>query len=139
MVMAMNISKPAARSPNDTSLSLTQSSSGDTIILNDAPPPIGSAVNGLSLWRTILDIHGREILECANGQFLDLTMAFRLKTISARDLVSLLAKAGRLGYREANIVEGDAADPPVHELPTQRIDLVVISDTEQEPSGDDKN
>jgi hypothetical protein len=42
-------------------------------------------------------------------------MTLWLKTISVRDPVSLLAKAGRLGYRETDIVEGDAADPPVHE------------------------
>ena len=43
-------------------------------------------------------------------------MALRLETISARDLVHLLAKAGRLGYKETDVVEDDAGDPLVHEV-----------------------
>jgi hypothetical protein len=51
------------------------------------------------------DTHGKEILECVSEPFLDLATALRLETINARDLVSLLAKAGRLGYRDTNIIE----------------------------------
>jgi hypothetical protein len=82
---------------------------------HETPAPKGTAANGPSLWRTILDTHGREILECASDQFLDLAIALRLETISARDLVELLAKAGRLGYMETDIIESDAVDPLARE------------------------
>jgi hypothetical protein len=112
----MNISKPAALSPIDTSSGLTKPSSSDTIILKDGTPPIGSSTNGLSLWRSILDTHGREILECASNQFLDLAVVLRLETTGASDLGILLAKAGRLGHGPTDVIEGDVVDPLVHEL-----------------------
>lgn len=108
----MNISAPSSI---DTSSSLTQPSSSDTLAPKDAAPPIRGATNGPSLWRSILDTHGKEILECASDQFLDLATALRLKTINARDLVSLLAKAGRLGFRETDVVEDETVGPLTHE------------------------
>ena len=48
-------------------------------------------------------------------QFLDLAVATWLETISARELVHLLVKAGRLGYRETDVVENDADGPLVHD------------------------
>ena len=65
------------------------------------------------LWRTILDAHGREILDCASDQFLDLALSRRLKTIEARELVSLLARAERLGYIEMDVVDHDETACPV--------------------------
>ena len=112
----MNISKPTALSSYESSCGLTRPSSSDAVTSKDAPAVIESAANDLSLWRTILNTHGKEILECASNQFLDLAMALRLETISARDLVHLLAKARRLGYREMDVVEDDAGDLLVHEV-----------------------
>jgi hypothetical protein len=114
MIIAMNISQPATLSSIDTSSRLTYPSS-DSLIPKDVAPPIGSAANGSYLWRSILDTHGKEILKCASHQFLDLATALRLETINARDLVSLLAKAGRLGYRETDVVEDETVDPLTYE------------------------
>ena len=112
----MNISTPTALGFYQTSSNSTHPSSSEAINSKDAPAVIESTANDLSLWRTILNIHGKEILECATNQFLDLAMVLRLETISARDLVHLLAKAGRLGYRETDVIEDDAGDPLVHEV-----------------------
>jgi hypothetical protein len=85
-----------------------------TITSKGAVPLVGTAANG-PLWRWILDTHGKEILQCASDQFLDLATALRLESINARDLVGLLAKAGRLGYGGTNIVEDNAVDCIAHE------------------------
>jgi hypothetical protein len=61
-------------------------------------PSIGKAATGSPLVRTILESYGKEILESASEQFLNLAVEVRLQTISARELVKLLAKANRLGY-----------------------------------------
>jgi hypothetical protein len=50
-----------------------------------------------------------------SDQFLDLATAQRLETINVRDLVNLLARSGRLGYKEMDVVENDAVYPLVHE------------------------
>jgi hypothetical protein len=68
----------------------------------DAALPVGSAANGSSLWHSILDTYGKEILKCASHEFLDLATAMRLETSNARDLISLLAKTGSLGYKGTN-------------------------------------
>jgi hypothetical protein len=107
----------------DTSSSSTHPSSSDTTIPKDTAPPIGSAANGPSLWRSIIDTHGKEILECASDQFLDLATALRLETINARDLVDLLAKAGRPRYIETDIVEGNAGERLDHEARGPRLRL----------------
>ena len=65
------------------------------------------------LWRTILDAHGREILDCASDQFLDLALSRRLKTIKARELVCLLVRAERLRYSEIDVVNYDKTACPV--------------------------
>ncbi|KIN03298.1 hypothetical protein OIDMADRAFT_53095 [Oidiodendron maius Zn] len=91
-----DISKPAALRPIDILSSLAPLSSTDTIIPKDDAPLIGNAAKGSSLWRSILDTHGKEILERASHQFLDLATALRLQTITTRDLVGSPAKAGRL-------------------------------------------
>ena len=49
--------------------------------------------------RAILESYGKEILESASEQFLDLAVEVRLQTISARELVKLLAKANSLGIK----------------------------------------
>jgi hypothetical protein len=98
----MNISQPA-----------TTSSDISSITPENAASPISSAPNGPSLWRSILDTHGREILEFASDQFLDLATALRLETISGKDLVNLLTKAGRLSHREADVIDDDEVAPLV--------------------------
>lgn len=56
--------------------------------------PIGIAED--SLLRTILDEHV-EILNFASSQFLDHAMALRLRTIGAKDLVSMLGWPRQIG------------------------------------------
>lgn len=63
--------------------------------------------------RAILEAYGKEILESASEQFLDLALEVRLQTISARELVRLLAKANRLGYQETDTVDDENGAPPV--------------------------
>lgn len=79
-----------------------------------AIPPVEIAGNG-PLWRSILDTHSKEILQCASDQFLDLAAKLRLERINARDLVRLPAKAGELGSKGTNIVENNALDCLPHE------------------------
>ena len=74
---------------------------------------IGKAATGSPLVRAILESYGKEILESASDQFLDLAVEVRLQTISARELVKLLAKANRLGYQEAGIVDNENGTRPV--------------------------
>lgn len=57
---------------------------------------IRSAANSLSLWRLIRDTYGKEVLNCASHEFLNIATVLRLETINARDPVNLLAKAGWL-------------------------------------------
>ena len=106
----MNISTPAALTSIDTSSSLPHPSSWDTSIPKDAASPTGRAEIGPSLWRSILDIYAKEILECASDQFLDLAVVLRLETINAKDLVDLLAKTGRQRHIEADIIEDEAGE-----------------------------
>jgi hypothetical protein len=110
----MNISTTAALGSIDTSSRLIHPFS-DTTIPKDPSTPVGSAANGPSLWRSIFNTQGKEILECASDQFLDHAIALRLETVSARHLVDLLAKAERLRYIESNIVEDNADEPLAHE------------------------
>jgi hypothetical protein len=63
--------------------------------------------------RVILEAYGKEILESASEQFLDLALEVRLQTISARELVKLLAKANRLGYQKTNTVDDENDAPPI--------------------------
>jgi hypothetical protein len=87
----------------------------------------------VSLWRTILDAHGRQILEYASDQFLDLAMARRLETIKAGDLVSMLAKADRLGHSEVDVVDDDETVRPVHESPGIALSRVNAISTSTPP------
>jgi hypothetical protein len=91
----MSFSKTTTQSSVDISSSLTPPSSINSNIPEDAALLIGNDTNSPSLWCSILDTYGKEILECASHPFLDLTMALRLDTISTRDLVCLLSKARR--------------------------------------------
>ena len=100
----------------DTPSTLMHPSSSDTIILKDAAPPIGSAANGSSLWHSILNTYGKEILKFASHEFLDLSTALRLETINAKDLDSLLAKAGRLGHRDISIIEHNKVDSLIQQV-----------------------
>ncbi|KAH7379008.1 hypothetical protein BKA64DRAFT_687098 [Cadophora sp. MPI-SDFR-AT-0126] len=76
-------------------------------------PSIGKAATGSPLVRTILEAYGKEILESASEQFLDLAIEVRLQTISARELGKLLAKANRLGDQETDTVDDKNGTPPV--------------------------
>lgn len=78
-------------------------------------PLIGKAATGSLLVSAILETYGKEILESASEQFLDLALEVRLQTIGTRELVKLLAKANRLGYQEIDTVddENGACAPPV--------------------------
>jgi hypothetical protein len=110
-----NTTTPAYPNRTDTPSTLFHASSSDTIMPKDAALAVGSAANGSSLWHSILDTYGKEILQCASDQFLDLAMALRLESINTRDLNGLLAKAGRLGCRDTNIVEGNVVGFLAHE------------------------
>jgi hypothetical protein len=111
----MNSTTPAYPNCIDTPSTLIHPSSSDTIVPKDAAPTIRSAANDPSLWRSILDTHGKAILKWASHQFLDLATAVPLETINARDLVNLLAKTGRLGYTETDVVEDETIVPRIHE------------------------
>ena len=87
-------------------------SSSDIVISQDATPSIGKAWNDSSLVRSILAAFGKEILEFASDQFLDLGLELRLKTVSARDLVIPLAKAQRLRYSKTDVIDDEK---PVHQ------------------------
>merc|ERR1711964_586497 len=76
-------------------------------------PSVGKAATGSPLVRAILESYGKEILESASEQFLDLAVEVRLQTISARQLVKLLANANRLGYQETDIVDDENGARPV--------------------------
>jgi len=73
-------------------------------------PSIGKAATGSPLVRAILESYGKEILESASEQFLDLAIEVRLQT---RELVKLLAKAKRLGYQETDIIDDEEGVRPV--------------------------
>ncbi|KIN03078.1 hypothetical protein OIDMADRAFT_27538 [Oidiodendron maius Zn] len=70
-------------------------------------PSIGKAATGSLLVRAIMETYGKEILESASEQFLDLALEVRLQTISTSELVKLLAKANRLGYQETDAVDDE--------------------------------
>lgn len=99
----------------DTASTLVHAPSSITTIPQGDTAPVRPGANGLYLWRSILDTHGQGILQCASDQFLDQAITLRLGSINTRDLVSLLAKAGRLGYNDTDIVEGDALDGLAYE------------------------
>jgi hypothetical protein len=83
--------------------------SSDTV----TAPLIGKAATGSPLVCAILETYGKEILESASEQFLDLAVEIRLQTISAIELVKLLTKANRLGYQETDIVDHENSTRPV--------------------------
>ena len=70
-------------------------------------PSVGTAATGSLLVRTILEAYGKEILESASEQFLDLALEVRLQTISPRELAKLLAKANRLGHQENDTADDE--------------------------------
>ena len=94
-----------------TSIAPDQSSqaTGDIV----TAPSVGTAATGSLLVRTILEAYGKEILESASEQFLDLALEVRLQTISPRELAKLLAKANRLGYQENDTVDDENGASPV--------------------------
>lgn len=63
--------------------------------------------------RAILEAYGKEILESASEQFLNLALEARLQTINVRELVKLLAKANRLGYQETDTVDNENGASPI--------------------------
>ncbi len=87
--------------------SIAPDSSSHATIDAVTAPSIGQAATGSPLVRAILESYGKEILESASEQFLDLAVEVRLRTISARELVKLLAKANRLGYQETDIIDDE--------------------------------
>ena len=74
------MSAPRPVSPDQSS-----QTTGDAV----TAPSIGKAAVGSPLVRTILEAYGKEILESASEQFLDLALEMRLQTISARELGKL--------------------------------------------------
>lgn len=64
------------------------------------------------IFRDILKDRAEDILLLANDEFLDKAMEIRLKTISAPDLVAILARSQRLGYDEDDVVGEDEAVEP---------------------------
>lgn len=109
MTVATPTSQSAVNSPNSTYPSTIA-------ISRDAAPATGRGEESSTLWRTILDAHGGQILEYASDQFLDRAVSRRLKSIKTRDLVNLLANAERLGYKETDIVGRDETVHIVHEI-----------------------
>ena len=104
----MTIATPTAQNSVDTSSNSTSSHlPPDAIISKDASPSIAEAAPGSPLARAILESYGKEILNSASDEFLDLAVGLRLQTISARELVKLLAKAKRLGYQETDIIDDE--------------------------------
>jgi hypothetical protein len=66
-------------------------------------------VTSLPLIRAILKTYNKNILKSVSDQFLDLVIKLRLKTISTRDLVNLLAKAKRLNYSKTDVINNKKA------------------------------
>ena len=121
----MKIATSTAQSSVDTSWSSTwPPPPPDTIISKDASPSIEKATTGSPLVRAILESYGKEILESASDQFLDLAVGARLQTISVRELVKLLAKAKRLGYQETDIIDDDETAYQAHEGSRSRLDAI---------------
>jgi hypothetical protein len=107
---------PTAESLVDPSLkSLRSLPSSDIAVSQDAVPLIRKASNDSSLGRSILVAFGKEILEFASDEFLDLALELRLKTINACELVKLLAKADRLGYGDMDTIDDDDDVSPAQE------------------------
>ncbi|KIM92564.1 hypothetical protein OIDMADRAFT_36506 [Oidiodendron maius Zn] len=110
----MSLSKPTSQTSVDISSSLTPPFFYRKPHPRAAASPVGSIADESSVWRSILDTHGREILECASRQFLDRATALRLETINTGDLNSLLAKAGRLRHNVIYIAEGNDVAGQTH-------------------------
>ncbi|KAH7378856.1 hypothetical protein BKA64DRAFT_728065 [Cadophora sp. MPI-SDFR-AT-0126] len=94
-----------------TSIAPDQSSqaTGDIV----TAPSVGTATTGSLLVRTILKAYGKEILESASEQFLDLALEVRLQIIRLRELAKLLTKANRLGYQENDTVDDENSASPI--------------------------
>lgn len=58
----------------------------------------------------LVEAYGEQLIKAANNEFLDLAMAARLRTIAAKELVFMLAKAERLGYEEQDVVDEEDED-----------------------------
>jgi hypothetical protein len=102
----MNIAIPTAENSVDPSSSSTWPySPGDAATPRDATPSIGKVSSGLSLVHSILKDYSKEILKSASDQFLDLAARLQLQKISGKELVKLLVEAGRLGYKETDIID----------------------------------
>jgi hypothetical protein len=113
------IATPAAQSSVDNSSSSTwPRPPPDAIISKDTAPSIGKAATGSPLVRSILNAYSKEILKSASDQFLNLAVRVRLQTISARELVKLLAKAKRLGYQKTDIIDDEDGVRPVQKANT---------------------
>lgn len=86
----------------------SKNASGIAVFKSTASPTVEAEDS--SIWRTILDEHGRKILNFASMEFLDRAMALRLQTIGAKDLVKMLAGADRLGFSETGVISDDGTD-----------------------------
>lgn len=78
----------------------------------------------------ILENSQERILEVASEHykdFLDQAMAIRLESISAKDLVAVLARARRLGYDEMDLVEADEMV-----VPAEKAEHNESSDTDED-------
>jgi hypothetical protein len=63
--------------------------------------------------RKALDEQAEKLLTAASDEFLDRALVKRLKTIDAGVLVKMLAKAGRLGFSDNDMVDTDEIVQPV--------------------------
>jgi hypothetical protein len=65
--------------------------------------------------KRVMAERGSQLLAVATPEFLDQAMKLRLESISAKELVALLAGARRLGYDEMDLVDEDEVVMPVGE------------------------
>jgi len=103
----MDIATPEAQSFGDHSSTSTLGPFPSDAALDDAGLSIERASKSSSLVHSILEAYGKDILEFASDQFLDLAVAIRFKTIDARELLGMLAEAERLGYSKTDIIDDE--------------------------------
>jgi hypothetical protein len=75
--------------------------------------------------RKALDEQADKLLAAASDDFLDRALALRLKSIKGKELVKMLARAGRLGYSETDMVDADEVVHPV-DAPLQQESVSVM-------------
>jgi hypothetical protein len=85
----------------------------------------------------LVEAYGEQLIKAANDEFLDLAIAARLKTIAAKELVLMLAKAERLGYEEQDVVDEEEEDVvPLEKRLSEDASQEVDRDTRPKPNED---